>query len=81
MMSRYFREIYERSRKAKKLYGDRDKNTMFQISEVTQNHMIPSQLYEKLKQQPFVNQDQALEAYKNIYTDEAGNWQDSDLNC
>ena len=76
-----FREIYQRSREAKKLYGDRDKNTMFQMSEVTQNHMIPSQLYEQLKQQPFINSDQALEAYKNIYTEEAGNWQDSDLNC
>ena len=76
-----FREIYERSRQAKKLYGDKDTNTMFQVSEVTQNQTIPSQLYEELKQQPFIDSEQALEAYKNIYTEEVGDWQNADLDC
>ena len=76
-----FREIYERSREAKKLYGDRDTNTMFQIPEVTQNQMIPSQLYEQLRQQPFVDSEQALEAYKNVYTDSVGDWQSTEFNC
>lgn len=76
-----FREIYERSRQAKKLYGDRDTNTMFQMSEVTQNQMIPSQLYEQLRQQPFVDSEQALEAYKNVYTDSVGDWQSTEFNC
>lgn len=76
-----FREIYQRSREAKKLYRDRDSNTMFQISEVTQNQTIPSQLYEELKQQPFIDSEQALEAYKNIYTEEVGDWQNADLDC
>lgn len=46
-----------------------------------QNEFIPSQLYEELKQQPFLDSEQALEAYKNIYTEEVGDWQNADLDC
>lgn len=53
----------------------------FQMSEVTQNQMIPSQLYEQLRQQPFVDSEQALEAYKNVYTDSVGDWQSTEFNC
>ena len=35
-----FREIYEKSRQAKKLYGDRDKNTMFQIEDRNEKNLI-----------------------------------------
>lgn len=53
-------------------------NTFFQIM---QNTQIPSQLYEQLKQQPFLNQDQALEAYKNIYSKDMQGWENSELDC
>ena len=43
--------------------------------------MIPSQLYEQLRQQPFVDSEQALEAYKNVYTDSVGDWQSTEFNC
>lgn len=42
---------------------------------------IPSQLYEQLKQQPFIDPDQALEIYKNIYSKELNYWKNKDLNC
>ena len=48
---------------------------------IKQNEFIPSQLYEELKQQPFIDSEQALEAYKNIYTEEVGDWQNADLDC
>ena len=62
-------------------YSLDNNDIMFQISEVTQNQTIPSQLYEELKQQPFIDSEQALEAYKNIYTEEVGDWQNADLDC
>lgn len=49
--------------------------------EVQQNDFIPSQLYEELKKQPFFTENQALEAYKNIYSKQAQFWQDAELNC
>ena len=50
--------------------------------EAQQTQTIPSVLFEQLRQQPFVTSEQALEAYKNIYTDAVGDWQSSDLeNC
>ena len=75
-----FREVYNRSRAAKKAYGDKDPNTMFQV-EAQQTQMIPSVLFEQLRQQPFITSEQALEAYKNIYTDSVGDWQSSEMNC
>lgn len=75
-----FREVYQRSREAKKAYGDRDSNTMFQV-EAQQTQMIPSILFEQLRQQPFVTSEQAIEAYKNIYTNSVGDWQSSEMNC
>ena len=62
-------------------YSLDNNDIMFQISEVTQNQMIPSQLYEQLRQQPFVDSEQALEAYKNVYTDSVGDWQSTEFNC
>ena len=77
-----FRAIYEESRVSKKQFGDRDKYTMFSKSQnVKQNDMIPSKLFQDLMQQPFITPDQALEAYKKIYTDEVGDWQNSRLDC
>lgn len=45
------------------------------------NEFIPSQLYEQLRQQPFIDENQALDAYKNIYSDDLNEWKDSDLDC
>jgi hypothetical protein len=42
---------------------------------------LPSKLYNELKQQPFIDEEQALDAYKNIYSDELNQWKDTDLDC
>lgn len=52
----------------------------FQL-EAQQVETIPSVLFEQLRQQPFITSEQALEAYKNIYTDSVGDWQSSEMNC
>lgn len=49
--------------------------------ELKQKKFIPSQLYDELTQQPFVDTDQALDAYKNIYSDDIKGWKDSELDC
>lgn len=46
---------------------------------VIQNQTIPSKLYQELMMQPFITPEQALEAYKKIYTDEVGPWEDSEV--
>ena len=50
--------------------------------ELKQKEFIPSQLYDELTQQPFIDNEQALDAYKNIYSDELKQWKDNtDLEC
>lgn len=43
---------------------------------IQEKEYIPSQLYDEIKQQPFINPEQALDMYKNIYTDEMDFWKD-----
>ena len=61
-------------------YSSENNNINFQV-EAQQVETIPSVLFEQLRQQPFVTSEQALEAYKNIYTDSVGDWQSSEMNC
>ena len=48
---------------------------------ISQRDFIPSQLFEELSQQPFLNQEQALDIYQSIYTEDLNHWKDADLNC
>lgn len=48
---------------------------------VEENQQIPSQLFDQLKSLPFITEEQALEMYKNIYSDNLNGWQDSTLDC
>lgn len=48
---------------------------------IKQNEIIPSVLYKALSEQPFINKEQALDAYKNIYSDNLNGWQNKELDC
>jgi hypothetical protein len=52
-----------------------------QYLEMKEKRILPSKLYDELKEQPFINEEQALDAYKNIYSDDLNEWKDSDLDC
>lgn len=49
--------------------------------ELKEKEFLNSQLYDELKQQPFIDEDQALDAYKNIYSDDLNQWKNEDLDC
>lgn len=49
--------------------------------ELKQKEFLNSQLYDELKQQPFIDENQALDAYKNIYSDDLNQWKNEDLDC
>lgn len=49
--------------------------------EVKLKDEIPSQLYQELKEQPFLNSDQALEIYKNVHTEGLDSWKSSEFDC
>jgi len=49
--------------------------------ELKEKEFLNSQLYDELKQQPFIDENQALDAYKNIYSDDLNQWKNQDLDC
>jgi hypothetical protein len=51
------------------------------VLELKEKEFLNSQLYDELKQQPFIDENQALDAYKNIYSDDLNEWKNQDLDC
>lgn len=55
--------------------------TPLKIETFEQKEFIPSQLFDELSAQPFVTKEQALEMYKNIYSEELNYWKNAEMNC
>lgn len=65
------------------LYIKDSKNNLIMLKERIQQDMeISSLTYTLLTQQPFITKEQALEIYKEVYSDKLNGWQDiQELEC